>query len=143
MPGDVAAIEAIVEAAYGGYVDRIGMRPGPMDADHRGQVESGQVQVAEDEDGQVVGLLVCDESPGALLVENVAVRPDRHGEGLGRLLLDHAEDEARAAGLGKTRLYTHSKMVESRAIYAHLGYRETDRRDEAGFARVFLEKDLS
>ena len=84
---DVGAIEKIVERAYGVYVERIGMRPGPMNA-------------------------------------------------------DYAEDEARAAGLAEMRLYTHSKMTENRAMYARLGYRETDRRDEEGFDRVFFVKRL-
>ena len=37
-PGDREAIERIVEAAYGGYVERIGRRPAPMDADYTGLI---------------------------------------------------------------------------------------------------------
>ena len=46
---DLAAIEAIVERAYGVYVERIGMRPGPMDADYAEKVRRGLVSVAEEE----------------------------------------------------------------------------------------------
>jgi ribosomal protein S18 acetylase RimI-like enzyme len=138
---DVGAIEEIVERAYGGYVERIGMRPGPMDADYAEQVGRGIVSVIEG-DGEVVGLLVLVEHPDHMLVENVAVDPDRQGEGIGGELLAFAEDEARSAGLAEMRLYTHSKMTENRAMYARLGYRETDRRDEEGFDRVFLVKRL-
>jgi ribosomal protein S18 acetylase RimI-like enzyme len=140
-PGDVAAIEAIIERAYGGYVALIGGRPGPMDADHADEVRRGLVSVAEEDDA-VVGLIVLVEMPDHILVENVAVDPGHQGKGVGRALLAHAEDRAREAGLATIRLYTHSKMAENRALYRRLGYRETDRRDEAGFDRVFLCKSL-
>lgn len=138
---DVGVIEDIVERAYGGYVERIGMRPGPMNADYGEQVARGLVSVVED-GGALVGLLVVVEHRDHMLVENVAVDPRRQGEGIGAALLAHAEECARAAGLGEMRLYTHAKMTENRAMYARLGYRETDRRDEEGFDRVFLSKRL-
>jgi ribosomal protein S18 acetylase RimI-like enzyme len=139
---DLGAIEAIVERAYGGYVERIGMRPGPMDADYAEKVRLGLVSVAE-EDGAVVGLLVLVPMPDHVLVENVAVEPERQGRGIGRALLSFAEDRARDAGRDSLRLYTHAKMTENRALYRRLGYRETERRDEQGFDRVFLAKRLS
>jgi ribosomal protein S18 acetylase RimI-like enzyme len=139
---DLAAIESIVDRAYGVYVERIGMRPGPMDADHAEKVRRGLVHVAEDE-GEVVGLIVLVERPDHLLVENVAVAPARQGEGIGRAMLDRAEVAAREAGLDEIRLFTHSKMTENRAFYGRLGYRETGRRDDEGFDRVFLVRSLS
>jgi hypothetical protein len=39
-------------------------------------------------------------------------------------------------------LYTNEVMTENQAIYAHLGYRETARRTEDGYHRVFMEKEL-
>lgn len=148
---DVPTIESIVERAYGVYVERIGMRPGPMNDDYREKVAAGLVTVFEAGDEEpavagrpsdVVGLLVLVEEPDHLQVENVAVEPSRQEKGIGRRLLDHAEERARAAGLSEVRLYTHSKMTENREMYARLGYVETDRRDEAGFDRVFLVKEL-
>jgi hypothetical protein len=53
IAADVEAIAGIVERAYGVYVERIGMRPGPMDADHAEKVRRGLVSVAE-EGGEVV-----------------------------------------------------------------------------------------
>jgi ribosomal protein S18 acetylase RimI-like enzyme len=140
--GDVAVIEAIVAGAYECYVERIGMRPGPMDADYGEKVRRGLVSVAEDGDRAILGLIVLVEMPGHLLVENVAVEPERQGEGIGRALLAHAEDSAREAGLDTVKLYTHVKMTENRALYSRLGYREADRRSERGFERVFFHKHL-
>jgi hypothetical protein len=33
-------------------------------------------------------------------------------------------------------------MTESQAVYAHLGYREVDRRAEDGYRRIYMEKVL-
>jgi len=145
--GDEAAIAAIVERAYGVYVERIGMRPGPMDDDHAEQVRQGLVHVAEDGGGagagaEVVGMIVLVASEVRLLIENVAVDPGRQGEGTGRRLLLFAEDAARRAGIDIVALYTHEKMSENLALYARLGYEEYERRSQNGFSRVFMSKRL-
>ena len=141
-PGDRRAVERLVEAAYGVYIERIGKRPAPMDADYAAAIDVGLVTVA-DRDGEIAGILVLVPMPDHLLVENVAVDPAAQGTGLGRRLMAHAEDEARARGLPELRLYTNEKMVENLAWYPRLGYRETERRAESGFARVFFEKRLT
>jgi ribosomal protein S18 acetylase RimI-like enzyme len=139
--GDREAIERIVEAAYGGYVERIGRRPAPMDADYTALIGDGLVTVA-DRDGVVLGMIVLVPMADHVLVENVAVDPAAQRGGVGRRLMAHAEDEARALGLSELRLYTNEHMVENIAWYPRLGYRETERRAESGFARVFFEKRL-
>lgn len=138
---DVAAIEAIVERAYGVYVERIGMRPGPMEDDYGERVEAGLVSVAADD--AVVGLIVLIREPDSLLVENVAVDPERQGEGIGRALLAFAEDEAARVGRDRLSLYTHEKMSENLALYGQLGYSVDERRQQGGFALVFLSKRLA
>src|SRR5204863_6857567 len=102
---DREAIERIVEAAYGVYVERIGRRPAPMDADYAGLIDAGLVTVA-DRDRAVVGAIVLVPMADHLLVENVAVDPAAQRTGLGRRLMAHAEGEARARGLSELRLYT-------------------------------------
>lgn len=139
---DLSAVSEIVDRAYGVYVERIGMRPGPMEADYRAEIDRELVWVAAEEE-TVLGLIVLVENPDHLLIENVAVDPARQGEGVGRALLGFAEDSAREAGLDAIRLYTHEKMSENLALYARLGYREFERQDKGGFDLVFLEKNLS
>ena len=136
-PADREAIERLVEAAYGGYVELIGRRPAPMDADYAALIAAGRVTVAERD-----GVLVLEPMPGHLLVENVAVDPAAQGTGLGRRLMAHAEAEARALGLPELRLYTNELMTANVAWYPRLGYRETERRAESGFSRVFFAKRL-
>jgi len=130
-----------VQRAYGHYVERIGMRPGPMDADYEAVARGGDAWVA-DEGGEIAGLLVLEAHGDHLLIENVAVEPARQGQGIGRALLAFAEERAAELGLGELRLYTHIKMTENQALYARLGYREDERRCEQGFARVFMSKRL-
>lgn len=153
-PGDLEAIADIVERAYGVYIERIGVRPGPMDDDYGEQVRRGLVHVAADgrgnageEDGAgIVGLIVLIEGEGRLVIENVAVDPARQGEGIGRRLLEFAEETARRDGIGTVALYTHEKMTENIALYSRLGYVEDERRQVEAFsqvfARVFMSKRL-
>ena len=139
--GDGPALYDLVQRAYAVYVPRFGLRPAPMDADYDALVHDGQVWVA-DEDGAIAGLIVLEAGPGYLLVENVAVEPERQGAGVGRALLAFAEEQGRGTGLTEVRLYTHVKMTENQALYARLGYREIGRQVEAGFERVYLAKTL-
>jgi GNAT superfamily N-acetyltransferase len=140
VPDDVPGIERCVAAAYAPYVERIGRRPAPMDDRYAKRVAAGEVHVLDE--GGVVGVLVLVDQPDHLLVENVAVAPERQGEGLGRRLLAVAEEVARRRGLGELRLYTNAAMTENLSIYPRLGWRETGRRTERGFDRVFFAKPL-
>lgn len=127
--------------AYRHYVPRIGAEPGPMRADYDAVVARGETWVAET-GGRLVGVLVLVSAVDHVLIENVAVTPGQQGRGLGRRLLDFAEDQARAAGVGEVRLYTHQRMTENRAIYAARGYRETHREPVYGLYRVHLAKPI-
>jgi ribosomal protein S18 acetylase RimI-like enzyme len=141
QPTDADAVTACVRAAYAHYVPRIGREPAPMQADYPALIDAGVVWVAE-EDRELVGVLVVRPQPPALLVENVAVRPASQGRGLGRALMAFAEERARASGLQETVLYTNERMTENLRFYPALGYLETGRREQDGFARVFFRKSL-
>jgi ribosomal protein S18 acetylase RimI-like enzyme len=130
-----------VQHAYGHYVERIGMRPVPMEADYDAIVRDTRAWVAEI-DGEIAGLLVLEAHEDHLLIENVAVEPAWQGQGVGRALLAFAERRTAELGLGELRLYTHVKMTENQALYTRLGYREVGRRSERGRAAVFMSKKL-
>ncbi len=142
-PEDRTAVEAIVIAAYSIYVERIGKAPGPMLDDYAGLIAAGAVSVLEDPDGAVAAILVLLPKPDHLLLDNIAVRPDRQGRGLGRRLIAFAESEARRLGYAELRLYTHETMIENIALYTRLGFRETGRGQEAGYDRVFMTKPIA
>jgi ribosomal protein S18 acetylase RimI-like enzyme len=138
---DAASVAALVDAAYGHYVERIGMQPGPMTDDYTEVIRDRQVSVAE-HDGAIVGVVVLSVTNEGFLIENVAVHPSRRRTGLGRTLLQFAEAEARRAGFDAIHLYTHEKMTENLALYSRIGYVEYDRRSQGGFSLVYMRKQL-
>jgi GNAT superfamily N-acetyltransferase len=137
---DLPRLREVIDAAYGMYLARMDRPPAPMVHDLRPSVEEHQVWVIGQPFVAMICLIVTGE---ALLIENVAVHPDAQGSGLGRLLMEFAEREARRRGLGRLCLYTNEVMTENLAIYAHLGYREVGRRPEGGYRRVFMDKVLA
>jgi GNAT superfamily N-acetyltransferase len=140
-PEDAVAVAACVDDAYGHYVARIGMPPGPMTEDYDAVIRKCDVTVAETA-GRIVAVLVVTGADEGFLLENVAVVPPHRGTGLGRHLLEIAELKACRAGFDSIYLYTHEAMTENRALYAKIGYVEYARRTETGLRRVYMRKRL-
>jgi GNAT superfamily N-acetyltransferase len=135
-------IRSLVRAAYALYVPRIGREPAPMTDDYAAQIEGGTVWVLVEAD-ELAGVIVLEDTPEALQVANVAVRPESQGRGLGRALLSFADDEARRRGYRAVILYTNVHMTENLGRYPALGYVEIGRGNEHGFDRVFFRKELA
>ena len=139
--GDAAVVRDLVRMAYSKYVERIGKEPAPMLEDYDALIRAGEVWVW-DEGGEVLGVLVMRPADDHLFVDNVAVAPGHQGKGLGRELLAFAEERAEREGLPEVRLYTNEKMHENLAVYARLGFEETERKIDGGYRRVFMRKRL-
>jgi ribosomal protein S18 acetylase RimI-like enzyme len=142
-PADVGAMHKVARSAYQPYVETIGVRPAPLDADYGAAVTDPrhEVWVAQGATA-VVGLLVLVPHDDHLLVENVAVAPPAQRAGIGTLLLDLAERRALEQGFDEVRLFTHQQMTRNVALYTARGYRETSREVDEGFHRVFFSKHL-
>lgn len=138
---DAGAITAIVHEAYAPYIVRIGKPPAPMLDDYRQVIAQAMVFVVEI-DAAVSGVLVLEHRGAVLHVQNVAVSDKARGQGLGRQLMRFAEQQARALGCGAIELYTNALMTENILIYPRLGYQETRRAVEEGYARVFFRKAI-
>jgi len=138
---DVGAVTHCVTAAYEHYRARLGRMPAPMLQDYKEVIRRHEVFVAL-ADQSVCGVVVLKCTEEGFLLDNVAVSPAAQGSGIGRMLLQLAEQRARAAGYDAIYLYTHEKMLENRALYARIGYEEFARRTERGLARVYLRKRL-
>lgn len=110
-----------------------------MDDDYAARCAAGQAFILL-HDAKLVGLIVLEDCPGHLWIDNVAVEPALKGQGLGRMLMAFAEAEARRRILPELRLLTHALMASNIALYARLGFVETARRTEQGRARVYMAK---
>ncbi|MCU1755233.1 GNAT family N-acetyltransferase [Pseudomonas helleri] len=142
LASDEAAIRACAEQAYSQYVATIGRKPAPMLADFAAQIAERQVHVCVNGQGDFQGFIVFFSVDQHMFLENVAVSTAGQGKGIGKALVQFCEATALSQGLGSVSLYTNAKMTTNLAIYPRLGYVEVGRRSEAGFDRVYFEKNL-
>lgn len=138
---DAAAVRVLVRTAYAPHVPRVGREPAPMNADYVRAIADGDVHVVR-EAGALVAVVVTRGAADHLLIENLAVTPERQGSGLGGRLLAWAEALAVSLGYGEVRLYTHETMVENIAFYQRHGYEVTRVAEEDAFRRVHFRKLL-
>jgi len=141
VASDVASVQSCARQAYAKYVERIGKEPAPMNADFVEQISAGRVYVAE-RDLEFLGYVVFFPEGDHIHLESVAVMPDCAGQGVGRDLINFAEQKARESGLVAIELYTNEAMTENLLMYPNLGYQETARKTQDGFRRVFFRKVL-
>ena len=139
--GDATGALACVVAAFEPYIERIGKTPAPMLLNYPTLIDEGHVWIV-DLSSQVEGVLVQYETPAGFYVDTVATIPRARGTGVGRALLEFAEGEALRRGFLSLYLCTNSKMTENQVFYPRIGYVEYERKNEAGYDRVFYRKAL-
>jgi GNAT superfamily N-acetyltransferase len=120
---DVSTVREITRAAYAKWVPVIGREPKPMTANYEQAVADHIIDLCE-EAGRPVALIELIPKPSHLLIENVAVLPERHGSGIGGLLLGRAEEIARSLGRNELRLYTNARFSTNVSFYARRGFEE-------------------
>lgn len=140
---DEARLGALQKRAYVKYVPRIGAEPQPMAETAAGLLQAYEVWVVDGVEDGLAGALVLRSADDHLLIWSVAVDPTQQGTGLGRRLLDFAEEQARQRGLNEIRLYTNAQFTENRTLYAHLGYAETGSEQYEGRELVHMAKSLT
>lgn len=139
-PSDAAAVRALTRDAYAAWVPLIGREPRPMTADYDLAIANHRIDLWE-ENGTLLALIETIPATDHLLIENIAVRPDQHGRGLGGTLLQHAESLALAMGVRELRLYTNAAFVSNIAFYAKRGFVEFRREPIApGSVAVHMRK---
>ncbi len=136
---DVDRVRAIVRAAYQRWVPVIGREPLPMTVDYDRVVVDHHIDLLV-VSGDVVGLIEMMPRDDHLWIENVAVSPDRQGNGYGRSLLDHAEALARAAGKPEVRLLTNAAFADNVALYRRFGYAVSRIEPFRGGKTVYMAK---
>ncbi|MFE7166015.1 GNAT family N-acetyltransferase [Streptomyces sp. NPDC057616] len=104
---------------------------------------TGQLLVAryEGEPAGSAGVRLLDAATAELT--RVFVAEARRGTGGAALLVRAAEDAARELGATAVVLDTRGDLVEARALYARLGYTETEPHNDDVYAEHWFRKDLT
>jgi ribosomal protein S18 acetylase RimI-like enzyme len=142
---DLDVVRSITADAYLPYEATIGVVPIPALEDYRPRIARGEVWLLEGDDG-IAGLIVLEEKLDHVLIYSVAVRPDLHGRGHGRRLLNFADQRAREIGMAEVRLYTNQRMVRNIEIYERSGFAVTGTRahpTRAGHVVVDMAKRIN
>ncbi|MER8433278.1 GNAT family N-acetyltransferase [Mesorhizobium caraganae] len=139
---DAAAIRDIVRAAYAKWVPVIGREPLPMRADYDKAVAEHPFDLAIEGD-RIVGMLETTLEDDHLWIENVCVAPQAQGRGIGRLLLERAEEKARAAGRRELRLLTNGAFEANVSLYRKHGYTIDREEPFMNGTTVYMSKRLA
>ncbi len=138
---DLAAVSYCARLAYSKYVERMDKEPAPMNADFASLIQSEQVFIAISK-SSFAGYVVIEINPNHIQLKNIAVLPAQTGKGIGKMLIEFVEQVAIDKGLKAIELYTNEVMTENLTMYPKLGYIEFERKQQAGFNRVFFRKLL-
>lgn len=87
-----------------------------------------------------VGLKGTDHSYAE--IKRLWVSPSARGLGLGKRLMDTAEDAAHSLGIALLRLDTNSALPEAGQLYRTTGWREIPRFNDDPYPDLFFEKDI-
>ncbi|MBR0686930.1 MarR family transcriptional regulator [Bradyrhizobium manausense] len=87
-----------------------------------------------------VGLKGTDH--GYAEIKRLWVAPSARGLGLGKRLMDAAEDAARMLGIALLRLDTNSALPEAGRLYRTTGWREIPRFNDDPYPDLFFEKQI-
>ncbi|MCP5080385.1 MAG: GNAT family N-acetyltransferase [Alphaproteobacteria bacterium] len=121
-PDAASDIRALTRRAYAPWVEVVGREPLPMTADYETAVRDHLIDLAYC-DGELCGLVEMVSQPESLLIQNLAVSPDHQGQGLGTLLLHHAEKQAAQLGQSILRLYTNRDFGSNVSFYERSGFK--------------------
>lgn len=139
---DGALLREITRIAYAKWVAPLGREPRPMLADHDAAVRAHLVEFVE-MDGRTVAAVELVARDAHMLIENIAVRPEVQGLGLGNRILERAEQIACELKIPSIRLYTHSRMAENVEWYLRHGYAIESEEPFANGNLVHFAKRLS
>jgi GNAT superfamily N-acetyltransferase len=124
-PGDLTAVMGVINAAAMSY--RTFLSPEeyhePLMTREEFQREAARIQffVAEDANGEVVGVMGLERVQDIALIRHGYVRPDRQRQGIGAKLLTHLEEMA--GTVSRILIGTYRGNLAAQAHLAKHGYR--------------------
>ena len=138
---DAKTIRDITRAAYEKWVPLIGREPKPMTINYDKAVIDHRIDLYES-DGEAIALIEVVLHEQHLLIENIAVLPERQGEGIGDMLLNHCENIARSLHLVELRLYTNAAFVSNIEYYKRHEFHEFAREPLASGGEIVYMKKM-
>lgn len=141
QPADLPLLKAITVEAFTGVAIDHGIEEqfGPVNGhdwkwrkarhlDDDAARDPAGIFVAEDE-SRVVGYITTwqDREAGIGHIPNIAIAPEFRGQGLGRLLIEHALAHFRASGLSHAKIETLAQNAVGNHLYRDLGFVEVAR----------------
>ena len=145
-PEEAPAAEELLRAAFAPYIRKLGRQPRPNAYDWLAAA-CGEARVYGAYRGnEPAGVAIVAKEATVWTVDQVAVAPSQQGKGIGSLLLQHIEADARRAGVATLSLDTAAIMTDLLRLYERHGFRETHRGlPQHGLdqhLRVFMTKSL-
>jgi len=134
--GDAAAIAAVIAASFAQYRGKLVPESGAFRETADGiaaEMTKGIDAIVAEWNGEMLGCVLIEEREGDLYFGRLSVLPSARGLGLGRLLIDAVEAEARRRGLAGVRLGVRLILTDNQRLFQSLGYRETSRETHPGF----------
>lgn len=81
----------------------------------------------------VFACVFLTEKPNSLYLGKLAVAPEHRGQGIAKILIDHAQCRAQALGLGAVELQTRIELVENQIFFKNAGFVETAKSTHPGY----------
>lgn len=120
---DIPALITVINAAF--EVEKVIIDGDRTNASELTDLlEKGMILIAED-GKELVGSVYIELRGDAAYFGLLAVSPDKQGKGLGRFLVEAAEDFAREEGCSQMTMRIVDQRKELPAFYEKLGYRVT------------------
>lgn len=123
-------IMALVHSAFGGLQPPSGVLSETTD-DLAVRQRNGFVLVAQS-GGEFVGSLFCESKGAALYLTRMATAPAWRNKGVGRALLQNADDEARRLGRTRLTLRVRVTLPGNLAYFKRAGFAETGAGQDPG-----------
>ena len=105
----------------------------------REQILSGTVYGFIVLNGERIGYVAYEKDSEGMRLSKLYLLKEYRGKGIGGIVLDHVEEEARKAGIGSMHLEVNQFKTRSQEFYTKHGYAESERMDDY---RIIMRKSL-
>ncbi|HLH69263.1 MAG TPA: GNAT family N-acetyltransferase [Candidatus Dormibacteraeota bacterium] len=126
-PSEAEAIADLYQRAWQGCEQLLDLRlvrdMQPSMGEVRSWLQGGFELYRVEHGGHVVGAIRCTFPASACVLDRLAVDPAVRGQGLGRLLLEHAVSRARRTASGRIWAQVSPKLPAAVALHRDLGFR--------------------